>query len=114
MSNAINLLQINFPSTDSFGIPYQTLLERLGTIWYRVCTPSCGALSASETQEEGLIAPTININSTGVFQGTLKNVTTQLSRKNALSVFDFALYRTNTEAASIDQTSDNSDAPSSL
>ncbi len=95
LTNAINLDQINIPT--SFADPTK-LEEILGSIYYRICSSNCTAAETSIKNEQdpiaNLIAPYVTINSTASYQSAQKNLLTQISRPNALSVFDFAIYRT--------------------
>lgn len=97
LTNGVNLAQIRSPQTQDFA-NLNKLREALGTIYYRVCAAQdCGIVEneiKNNNDTNALTSPFVGIDSTVTFQGATKNVTTRLSRPNAFSVFDFAIYRT--------------------
>jgi hypothetical protein len=96
LTNAVNLATIN-PLDSSDLTNYNKLQEALGSIYFRVCSPSCdSAENPDNSNTKLLVSPFVVINSTATYQGTTKNLTTQLTRPNAFSVFDFAIYQTGT------------------
>jgi hypothetical protein len=100
LTNGVNLAQIRTPETQDYA-NLTKLREALGTIYYRVCAAQDCGIVENEIQNNkdsnGLTSPFVGIDSTVTFQGVTKNVTTRLSRANAFSVFDFAIYRTSNE-----------------
>jgi hypothetical protein len=93
LSNAANLATINNP--ESAGSDFNQLKEILGSIYYRICSPTCASINS--TDSKNLVSPFVVIDSTATYQNTTKNLTTQLTRPNAFSVFDFAIYQTGEE-----------------
>lgn len=100
LTNAVNLSQINTPTGNIDYSRYNELLENVGSIYFRVCSPTCKIAETTNAKDEiqtskQLVSPFVLIQSQGIFaNNTTKNLNTQLTRPNALSVFDFAIYRT--------------------
>jgi hypothetical protein len=92
ITNAINLAVISSPSNTADLTNYNALREAIGSIYYRVCSPNCSSYKQEDTNG-ALVSPQATISSTGIFGSTSKNITSEISKPNAFSVFNFSIFQ---------------------